>query len=502
MKLTALRIRVTAWYVGLLAAALIVFGASLYLGLERYLDNSLQHSLSSDAQSISESFVAQFEPKGVKWLIDEVGESYAPESGGRFVRISRSNGEVLFQSGDTRDQNIIASGISPPPVSRSQPGLRRERQDGNRTVEIYSLPYTSPAGGKYIIETGASLKPMERLLGSLLVTLLILTPLVLLIAAVGGYVLMVQPLKPIESLTVMAERIGTGDLGERFPIIASGDELERLSLALNSMIGRLEDALAHNRRFSEDVSHELRTPLTILRGELEHVIQLRSLEPGVTDAVGSALEETERMSRIVESLLEISRLNSGLSGIALKSFDLQQLAATTTEQMRLLGEERKITLRCIAGPAVMTVGDESRLKQVLVNLLDNAIKYTGAAGHVDVATRVQNGFAVLEVSDDGIGITAESLPHVFDRFYRAEKARSRGSAGAGLGLSIVRAICRAHEGAVSIVSSEGKGTTVTVQLPLASAAGDAPGMLPPGLATSRAKSRDEISVAVETVRDH
>jgi len=276
--------------------------------------------------------------------------------------------------------------------------------------------------------------------------------------------MMTQPLKPVVSLTLQAERIGVGQLGERLPGIPTGDELERLSLSLNRMINRLEEALAHNRRFSVDVSHELRTPLTILRGELEHIIQGYNTGPDLIGSVGSALEEVERLAKIVESLLAISHLDSGGAGIEFNRFDLHAMVKTTTEQMRLLADEKQITLRSDSLGPVYALGDESRVKQVLVNLLDNAIKYTREGGHVSTSVKAEDSTAILVVHDDGAGIPADSLPHVSERFYRAEKARSRGSAGAGLGLSIVQAICRAHGGTVSVTSTEGRGTTVEVRL--------------------------------------
>jgi signal transduction histidine kinase len=196
------------------------------------------------------------------------------------------------------------------------------------------------------------------------------------------------------------------------------------------------------------------------------VIQLRDLRPEVSDSVGSALEEIERLAKIVESLLAISRLDSGAAGIEWNPFDLNALAQATTEQMQLIASEKRVCLSCPSSGPVPAVGDQTRIKQVLVNLLDNAIKYTAADGHVVVSTEAQGDRAVLTVSDDGLGIPVESLSHVFERFYRAEKARTRGSAGFGLGLSLVQAVCRAHGGDASIESTEGRGTTVTVTLPL------------------------------------
>jgi len=469
----SLRTRVTSWYVGLLTISLIVFGACIYLGVQRYLEASLQHSLTSEARSVAETFVNEFEKKGEAWLTQELSESYPQARNAQIVRLSRIRPGIGYQVlYPPVEQNASASEkISlPPDVHLQTAEFRHERRGSQTDVVVYSFPYQSSSGARYLIETAVSHHPISNLLRDLLVLLLALTPIVVVVAGIGGYLLMSQPLKPMVSLTAKAERIGVGELGERLPVIPTGDELERLSHALNRMIGRLEDALDHNRRFSADVSHELRTPLTILRGELEHVIQLRGLQPEVTDSVGSALEEIERLANIVESLLAISRLDSGGAGIEYNPFDLNALARTTTEQMHLLASEKRISLTCSSTGLVQLIGDETRIKQVLVNLLDNAIKYTPTNGHVIVATGTVENKAVLRVSDDGVGIPPASLPHVFERFYRAEKARSRGVGGFGLGLSMVDAVCRAHGGTVSIESAEGQGTTVTVKLPIQEAA--------------------------------
>jgi signal transduction histidine kinase len=296
--------------------------------------------------------------------------------------------------------------------------------------------------------------------------LLLTTPTILVVAAVGGYLLMSRPLRPVVVLTEQAERVGRKEMGERLPIIPSGDELERLSLSLNRMIDRLETALAHNHRFSADASHELRTPLTIIRGELESLIQMPSLPAPVMDGVGSALEESARMAKIVHSLMTISRLDCGDEKIELVPVDLIEIVRVTLEHMSLLAEEKHISLRIQSGQPTYVTGDPMRLKQIVVNLVDNAIKYTPEGGDVTVSLSAEKKMAVIEVSDTGIGIPAASLPLVFDRFYRTDRARSRESGGIGLGLSIVKAICDVHDGAASVKSVEGKGTTVRIELPL------------------------------------
>jgi heavy metal sensor kinase len=469
MILRSLRARVTFWYLSLLTTALIVFATCIYVSLQRYLELSLQHWLANDARNIAERFVAPVEAKGTTWLTNELSESYPPDSSGQYIRVSRlglANGpEVLYQSPDFGQLPAARDRVSAFVAQAKQ--FHTEHGSSDQSVVLYDVAYRSASGISYRIEVGASHFPIEQLLENLLAILLVLTPVILLAAAVGGYLLMAQPLHPLASLTSKAERIGVGELGERLPVIATGDELERLSLSLNRMITRLEDALAHNRRFTADVSHELRTPLTIVRGELDHVMQMHDLSPEIGESVGSALEEVERLARIVESLLAISHLDSGGAGIERNTFDLHATAISTADQMRLLAEEKRISLICDTAGPVYTIGDESRIKQVLVNLLDNSIKYTPEGGCITTSISAEGGDAVLTVKDNGIGIPAESLPHLFERFYRAERARSRRVAGVGLGLPIVQAICRAHGGTISITSNEGRGTSVEVRLPIA-----------------------------------
>ena len=237
-------------------------------------------------------------------------------------------------------------------------------------------------------------------------------------------------------------------------------------MSLNRMIERLDEAFQHINRFSADASHELRTPLTILQLELEGIAQNHRRDASLAEQIGSALEETHRMSRIVESLLAISRLDAGEVKMDKMRLDLGELATSTANEMSLLAEEKSIRLHAHGPTGVQVEGDRSRLQQVIVNLIDNAIKYTQQGGKIEISVAREADTAVLEVSDNGPGISAEALPHVFERFYRADKARSRANGGAGLGLSIVKAICAAHNAEVKVSSQEGRGSRFRVELPL------------------------------------
>ena len=465
MNTRSLRFRITAWYAGLLAGTLLVFGASVYLGLERYLDWTLQRTLASECQTIATELLSQLPAKDTEWLAREINEDYAPEVNGRFIRVVREGGGIVYLSAAPKDATFDPSRI-PFPRDKERNGQRMlQLRSGNRLL-IHSMTLTTPGAKRFLVESGAPYNQIEVVLHGLLLTLAIYMPFVVSFAVAGGYWLMRRSLQPVDEITRRAEGITSSNLSERLPVIRTGDELERLSISLNHMIERLDDAFQHINRFSADASHELRTPLTILQLELEGIAQNHRRDPSLGDQIGSALEETHRMSRIVESLLAISRLDAGEVKMDKTRLDLGGLAASTADEMTLLAEEKSIQLRTHGATGIHVEGDRTRLQQIIVNLIDNAIKYTQEGGRVEINVDREGNTAILEVSDNGPGIPAHALSHVFERFYRADKARSRARGGAGLGLSIVKAICDAHNAEVKVSSQEGQGSCFRVELPL------------------------------------
>jgi heavy metal sensor kinase len=466
MNTRSIRFRLTAWYAGLLAGSLILLGVFIYLALGHYLAVTLNESLGKQARQIGETLVTNISQSGDAYVVDEIKEHFAPEINNHFVRVTRRDGSPLYVSGLPRDLSFDPANV----VLQADPGnqefSREERLAGGGELMIYALPYTTRDGDRYLIEVGAVEGSIESVLHGLILTLLLGLPVVVVVAIGGGYLLMQRALRPVDEITRTAKLITSRNLSERLPVSNTGDEIERLSVSLNDMIVRLDESFQHVSRFSADASHELRTPLTILHGELEAIVQQPSLAPETREAVGSALEETKRLARIVESLLAISRLDVGEVWMEREQLDFADLTVTTAEQMRLLAEDKGITLRCDAPRRVEIEGNRTRLKQVVVNLLDNAIKYTPENGAVEVRVSATNGNAVLEIEDTGVGIPTEALPHVFERFYRVDKARSRQMGGTGLGLSIVKSICAAHGGRVDVESAEGKGSRFRVELPL------------------------------------
>jgi len=465
MSPRSIRFRLTVWYAALLAAVLSLAGASLWVGLGRYLEKNLQDSLAKQARSIAESFLSAVDRSGERYVVDEITEHFAPEINGRFVRVTRERSprSVLYASGPARDGGFDPSSL--PALTGPAQTLRHERLPSTAELLVYTLAFQAADGNSFLVEVGAPYAPIRVVQHGLALLFAFALPLLVLLAIGGGYLVMRRALAPIDDLARTAERISSRNLGERLPISATGDEIEQLSLALNRMIARLEKAFEQAGRFSADASHELRTPLTILRGELEVVARRSDLTPEARDVLSSALEETEHLAHIVEALLELSRLDAGEGRLEQVRFDLGALACSTAEQMKLLAEDKGLELVYSSGAAVEVEGDRARLKQVVVNLLDNAIKYTPRGGKVAVAVTSTGDEAILEVSDEGVGIPRAALPHVFERFYRTDSERSRSSGGAGLGLSIVQSITAAHGGRIEVSSTQGRGTSFRVTLP-------------------------------------
>jgi heavy metal sensor kinase len=470
MNLRSLRFRMAAWYAGLLVGALFVFGLSVYLGLERYLNWTLQNMLASECRSIGTELLSQLPGKQTDWLGAEINEAYAPEVNARFIRVFREGAGIIYLSGAPKDAAFDPS-LIPFPRSDKRDAIRQFHLANGQQLLINAMSFTTPDGSRFLVESGAPYQQIQVVLHGLSLTLAIYTPLIVLLATGGGCWLMRRSLQPIDEITQRAEGITSTNLSNRLPVIRTGDELERLSVALNRMISRLDDAFQHINRFSADASHELRTPLTILQLELEGVVNNHALSEPLEELIGSALEETHRMSRIVESLLTISRLDAGEAKLARVPLDLAGLVISASAEMKILAQEKSIELRSFIESDIWVEGDRTRLQQVVVNLIDNAVKYTPAGGTIEVRVGCEGGRAILEVADNGTGIPAHAIPYVFERFYRVDKARTRASGGAGLGLSIVKSICAAHGAEIHVSSQEGQGSCFRVELPLVRALG-------------------------------
>lgn len=466
MNARSISFRLLVWCAGLSSGIFVLCGVLFYSSLQHFLKNDVRESQERRARQIADTLLAHVNQTGTPYVAEEIEKFYAPEINDRFIRITRVDRGVLYLSGAPNDQSFDPKQVPVMAPAGKDEFSQTYQSPGKKTLLVAGFHFPAPDGAEYLVEVGTLLDPVETMLNHLLLQLVFGLPLVVIITTAGGYLLVRRALAPVEQITRAAERITQHNLSERLPVSETGDELERLAFSLNRMIARLDDAFQNSKRFVADASHELRTPLTILRAELENLVDDTRLDAEVRERAASMFEEAVRLSRIVEQLFMLSRLDAGDAQSEWSRFDLAGMAKNTAEQMGLLAEDKKISITCDASQAVVVEGDPSRLKQVVVNLLDNAIKYTPQNGRIQLRVHAVNGHAVLEVEDSGVGIAAEALPHVFDRFYRVDQIRSSDVEGAGLGLSIARAICSAHGAEIEATSSPSAGSCFRVKLPL------------------------------------
>jgi two-component system OmpR family sensor kinase len=380
---------------------------------------------------------------------------------------------TVVASGRTQPEQPTAPVPDPDAVRRALAGavVTTEIDDGGEHRLVYLEPLRQGDTIVGALQLTTSLEAADNLLAQLRTDLLLGAIGAVVAGTLLGVPITRAALRPLARVTATSERIAAGDLGQRTDLPGGRDEIGRLAAAFDHMVDRLEGALRAQRQFVADASHELRTPLTALGGLLEMLLLGADRgDPATAQrALRSAHREIERLSRLVNDLLTLSRLDARPAPDR-RPTDLAALAAEVGEQTRLLAGEREVMCRT-DGPLPVT-GDPDRLKQVLLNLTGNAVAFTGETGRIELRAARRGDRARVEVADDGAGIPPEDLPHLFERFYRGDKSRARQRAdggGSGLGLAIARAIVEAHGGTIAVRSAPGRGTSFTVELPLAPA---------------------------------
>jgi signal transduction histidine kinase len=499
----SLRTRLTLWYGALLALTLLAFSALVYFTLQQSLSSSMDERLTLRADQLRREVGPNvgnlLQPEDVapgQLLESTLGEFVEP---GIYVQLLNQKGAVV-----AAPPNLVGGELPVPPSS-----LRAIVEDrpifvttpvasGDASVRLLTEPIHMTGTNDVVgaVQVAESLSPFESTMAAVSRLLLSAGALALLVALVIGWLLTRAALSPVFRITETARHIAaTGDYRQRLhvtqPRFGHGDELFFLAATFNDMIARLEHMLDAQHRLLADTSHELRNPITIIRGNLALLRRDSVRETARREAVVEAEEEAARMGRLVGDLLLLARADAGEApALQREPVDLTELAAEVVEQARPLAAERRLSLatqgRCVV------LGDRDRLKQLIANLVENSIRYTPSHGRIDVRVsatsdslnvqqptrfvRSRNArdagsstsMALLSVADSGIGISPADLPHVFERFYRADKARSRAHGGTGLGLSITQYIAEAHGGTIQAASAgSNRGSTFTVRLPLA-----------------------------------
>jgi heavy metal sensor kinase len=456
MSRLSIRWRLTLWYGAVLATALTVCGMSVYLMMRHALLARTGSGMNMEATEVAEEVARARDRSNLgTWL-----QRRFARHPGYDIQVSTPQGEAIFRSDRIREAGLPRP--SDPPVS-GQPTFE---SFGGRTGHERLLSRVVPGpDGPLILQVAAPLAADDHELGELLTVMLLAGPLALALALGGGYLLACRALSPVDRLAADADQITATRLDKRLDIPNADDELGRLAATLNRMIGRLEGSFEEIRRFTADAAHELRTPLTVMRNAAEVALGSPRQPEHYRRVLGDMLEEVDRLTRLAEQLLFLSREDAGLMPLSATTIRLDDLVRTAVEHMRVVAEAKGLSLECSQLAACLIPGDADRLRRLLFNLLDNAIKFTPSGGTVSVTLERSDSTARVLVEDAGIGIPAEHLPHVFERFYRVDPARGQDTDGTGLGLAIGRAIAQAHRGSLEIESKVGVGTRAILTLP-------------------------------------
>lgn len=385
-----------------------------------------------------------------------------------FVQVLDATGVVECFSSNLRGFRLPLSAAALQAAAEGLDYTESETSRGNPPLRVYTYPVLEGGRLTHLLQVGQSLASMDETLKELRGTFFTIGPLVLALLCIGGWLLVGWALSPVARMTRAVRRINAESLSQRLPLGHSGDEISQLAETFNEMLGRLEDSFRKVKQFSGDASHELRTPLTIIRGETEVALRWAKDPEEMRSVLQSNLEEIDHMGRIIDDLLTLAKSEAGEMPLEMKEFSLSDLVQQLYLQGRMLGEAKQmdVSLQLDVAEEIRIRGDELRLRQMFLNLITNAIKYTPAKGLVVVSLAVDAGRAVVTVRDSGIGIPTEHLPHIFSRFYRIDKARNREDGGTGLGLAIVKWIVEVHDGKIRVTSNPNQGSIFTVYLPI------------------------------------
>ena len=453
--------RLTVWYSLTLAATLTAVSAGGWWAVRKSIHETVDQALRARLLVLGDYLKREAIAVAPSRLAEELAEQAEFATPGTGVRIGDGKGHWLLLSPGSADWGPPL----PPPAALSARGAARTLWVRGKPVRVLSARVSLG-----VVELGEPLEEFYEMLDGFTWSVLVGSPLLLLAAAAGGYAMSRRALQPVDEIARAADAIGARNLSERLPLRGTGDELDQLSTTLNGMFGRLESAFRRISQFSADASHELRTPLAIMRTTAELARSRQRSVEEYEQALDRILAESERTSGLLDDLLLLARSDAGVAEFDSAPLALDELVRAGCEEARVLAEAAAVRLDCDAHTSVTVRGDAHALRRLLLILLDNALKYTQAGGTVHVTLRLapaQSGLtALLEVRDSGIGIPAEDLPHIFERFYRAAKDRSRSTGGVGLGLSIAQCIAIRHAGRLSAESVPGQGSTFQLHLPV------------------------------------
>jgi heavy metal sensor kinase len=464
MRPLALRSKLTFVYTSVLALFVIAIAIAYYHTLRYHLNSSITEELLERSSGIRGYIRISGDDAGLTYDETDPEELFFVETATRLFQIQRiRDGDIMVQSPAMR---ALGLRFTPSEIAAFMAGpALHDIETEHGTIRLVSTVLPSEGDGRWLMLVGTSMQPLDTASASFLDTLAIVLPISLIAAGYLGWLMAGRALRPLKVAAEAAENITTTQFG-RLPVRGAADELDHLSEAFNRTFARLEAAIGEMKQFTASIAHELRTPLTVLRGEAELALMQSRNDEEYRQVLSSQLEEFDKLIRMINQTLVLARAESGEIRLTWTVLNLGTLIDELAGDLQTLARAKGIRLDCNLEPGILVMGDAGWLERMALNLMDNAIKFTPSEGQVSIRIRREHDFAALEVSDTGRGIAADALPHIFDRFFRADPSRSRDQEGAGLGLTLVEWIVRQHHGFIHVASHDGCGATFTVRLPL------------------------------------
>lgn len=461
MRRRSIGFRLAAWYFLVFASGLAVFSAVAWFAMRASLYHAIDDELRDRVRGVASFMEQQTASLSIPEIRDEFREHSVLGPGGDLFQVCDEQGHWLYRSVPLEDASVP---IQPPEkLSKPQFEMMTIQQ---HLLRFYSQRIVS-SGKPYTVQVAAlmneGLEALERFRWMLFFT----APLLLIVASAGGYWLSNRALAPVDEISQAAQRISIENLKNRLQVPETGDELQRLSETLNAMFSRLEASVHRIKQFTADASHELRAPISLIRTTAEVAVQKKRSAEEYHEALKEVLEESERTSQVIDSLMLLARADSGRTTLERLPTDACVVVREAIDQGEKLARKKGLTFAAsVPEDPILVEADADALRRALLILLDNAVKYTPESGCVRVDVGVQDRFLVASVSDSGIGIASEDLGNIFERFWRADKARSREQGGVGLGLSIAEWIIKMHGGSITVESGVGKGSVFRLHIPL------------------------------------
>jgi len=453
----SIRVRLTGWYSVVLCCMLFVYATATYLAVRHEFFEQLDDQLHDDFEA-AEGFLVPAADGRPAWASERYHDP--DDDGDRRIDVWAAGGEPIYRSGASTSLPPVAL-----PVASAAP---RYESLTLGTHRWRTLTGTTLVGGRSVImRVSRSEDRLRAQMGEIFVVLALGLPLVVGLAGIGGYVLARRALNPIDHLASEARRITAERLNERLSVPNPHDEIGRLTRVINDTFARLEGSFEQLRRFTADASHELRTPLAAVRGIGELSLKGTRTPTEYKDAIGSMLEEIDRLTNLVDTLLRLSYGDAGTIRLSPEPIDLGELVRDVAASLAVLAEERHQRIEIQAQESVHATVDRLVLREAVTNILDNAIKYGPNSSRVLIRVHANRDRAVLEVSDEGPGVALEHRERIFDRFFRVDEGRGRDSGGTGLGLSIAKWAVEVNGGRISVESGDAGGSVFRLELPRA-----------------------------------